>query len=76
MLSHILKLHNYAALMTGLMQWVASEFSRSISDTRAEMGGGDYIVFFIYLYLYIVHNTQILNSVVILLVILTIQIKF
>lgn len=40
MLSHILKLHNYAALMTGLMQWVASEFSKSISDTRAEMGGG------------------------------------
>lgn len=39
MLTHILKLHNYAALMTGLMQWVASEFSRSISDTRAEMGG-------------------------------------
>lgn len=80
MLSHILKLHNYAALMTGLMQRVASEFSRSISETtRAEIGvGGLHCIFhfhrlYLYLYVYIIHK---LNSVMILLVILTIQTKF
>lgn len=78
MLLPILKLHNYAALMTGLMQRVASEFSRSISETtKAEIGGGTTLYFlFSYIFLYILYIIHKLNSIMILLVILTIQTKF
>lgn len=72
MLSHILKLHNYAALTTGLMQRVVSEFSRSISDTtRAEIGGGGTTLYFSfsYIFIYILYIIHKLNSVMILLVI-------
>lgn len=45
MLSHILKLHNYAALNHTNLR-VASEFSGCISDAvRAEMGGGTTLYF-------------------------------